>query len=121
MFEQRRVANDARLDDFRQATAQFHRRQRVQYVGIRDYQSRLLERAHQILALWQIHSSLAAHAGIDHRQQRGGYLDERHTAHVGSRGEASHIAHDAASDRHYRAAPFQSTFHEGFVEPGDGG
>jgi hypothetical protein len=60
---------------------------------------RLIEGADHVLAERVVDRGLAAHRGVDLRQQRGRHLDEGHAALVAGRGEAAHVAHHAAAER----------------------
>ena len=51
-----------------------------------------------------VHTGLAADAGIDHRQQRGGDLDKRNAAQHGGGGETGHVTDDAAAEREQGSA-----------------
>ncbi len=104
-FEEGQVADQAILDDLGHACRQLLVRQGVQRGCIGQHQLRLVECAYHVLAERMIDTGLAAHRRIHLCQQRGRYLDERHTAQV-SRGRiAGHIAdHAAAQGDQWRTA-----------------
>ena len=87
-----RVQDQAVLDHLGQTGRHFARRQRVQHVGIDLDRHRLVERADHVLAQRVVDGGLAAHRGIDLRQQRRRHLQEAHAAHVDGGGEAGHVA-----------------------------
>ncbi len=109
------------LDDLRHPGAKLRLIQRRQHRGINDDRLGLLERADQVLALGQIDPGLATHAGIDHREHRGGRLREAHPAHKGRRREARDVPGDPAAQREHHPAPIQAVGEELVVQPTDGG
>ena len=79
-----------------------------------DNEDRLVEGADEVFAKLgrtvrarhgEVHRRFAAHRGVNHRQQRGGALNDRHAAAVAGRGESRRVAHDAAAQRHDRVGP----------------
>ena len=61
-----------------------------------------MERTDQVLALRDVHRSLAAYRRIHHRQQGGGHLHAVDAAHPAGGGEPGHVADDAAAQRDHR-------------------
>src|SRR5207249_9775123 len=79
-------------------------RQRVEAGEVGDDRRGLPERADGVLHAHAVHAGLAADAGVDHREQSGGYLDVADAAQPGRGGHACKVAYGAAADRH-DAAP----------------
>ena len=52
----------------------------------------------EIFALREIDARLAAHGGIDRRQEGGGYLNESHPAKINARREARYVADYSAAE-----------------------
>ena len=74
-------------------------------LGVGDHAAWLMERADQVLAARMIDAGLAADGRIDLREQRGRHLHVVDAALVAGRGEARHVADDAAAERdHGRVA-----------------
>ena len=71
--------------------------------GVADHESRLVERADQVLAAGMVDAGLAADGRIDLREQRGRHLHERDAALVAGRREPGQIAHHPAAEREHRA------------------
>ena len=109
--EEVRVEDDAVLDHFRQAGAQFALGQRVEGVEVRDHATRLVEGADQILAAGVVDRGLAAYGGVHQREQGRRNLDVGDAALVGGRGEAGNISHHPSAERDDRGAAV--------VTPGD--
>ncbi len=86
----------------------FSRRQCAQRAHLGEHGLRLLERAHQILALGQVHAGLAADAGVDHGQQRGGTLNQAYAPHIRCRDKAGDVSDDAAPQGHNGAGAIQA-------------
>ncbi len=59
---------------------------------------RLIERADQIFALRVVDADFAADRAVHLRQQRCRHMHEGDAAQVGGRGEAGHVADDAAAE-----------------------
>ena len=85
-----------------------------------QHQFRLLEGADQVFARRQVHRDLAADAGVDHGQQAGRDLHERHPAQPGRRDEPCHVTDHAAAQRDHRLAARQPGFGEAVVEVAHG-
>ena len=62
----------------------------------------------QILARGGVDRGLPPNRGIDHRDQSGGYLDDRNTTHEGSGEKAGEVTNDAPSERDYDRVPAES-------------
>ncbi len=88
------------LEAFAQPGAEHAGRQRGERVEVREDQRRLPERADDVLlqagGSREVDTGLAADGGIDHRQQGGRALDDRHAALVGGGDEARDVTGDAA-------------------------
>ena len=119
-LEQRLVADDPGLDDLGQAGPELGAGQGAQQIGIDQHQLRLFERAHQVFPRRQIDRHLAADAGIHHRQQAGGDLDERHAAQPRGRDESGQIADNAAAEGDHRLVARELRVGEPGIEAGGG-
>ena len=62
-----------------------------------------MEGADEVLALGQVHTGLAAHARVDHGEQRRRQLHEGDPAQVRGSGEPGEVADHAAAERHDEA------------------
>ena len=79
--------------------------QRIKAVGVAEHERRLVKCPGEIFALREIDTRLAAHGGIDRRQESGGYLNESHPAKISARREARYVAdYSAAEGYEYGAA-----------------
>ena len=87
------------------ACAQLARGQGGKRADIGQHQRGLVERADQVLACARVDRGLAADAGIDLRQQRGGKLDEAAAALEHRGGETGQIADHPAAKGQYVIAP----------------
>ena len=117
-LEQRLVADDPGLDDLGQAGAELGAGQGAQEIRIDQHKLGLFERAHQVLARRQIDRHFAADAGIHHRQQAGGDLDERHAAQPRGRDESRQIADNAAAEGDHRLIARELRVGEAGIETG---
>ena len=90
--------------------------ERLKRRDILDDEARLVERADEVLAFAMIDGRLAADRGVDHSEQRGRHLHERHAAEVGGRDEAGEVAHNAAAEGDDRAAALSSLRDEPVVD-----
>ena len=86
------------LDHFGKPGAQLPVGQRIEGRHVGDHCEGLVEGADHVLAPRVVDRGLAAHRGIDLREQRGRNLHERHAALVDRRGEAGEVAHHAAAE-----------------------
>ena len=75
--EEARVPEGARLHDLGEARGPLARRQRSERLDVDPHQPRLVEGAHQVLALRQVHRDLAADARVHHGEHRRRHLHER--------------------------------------------
>ncbi len=96
--EERRIAQQAVLDDLGVAAAHLARRQAVEHVQVGQHQPRLVEGADQVLAARRIDRGLAADRGVDLGQQGGRDLHEVDAALVDRGREAGEIADHAAAE-----------------------
>ena len=92
----------------------------AQHVGVDQDQLRLLERAHQVLALRQVHRHLASHARIDHREQGGRDLHEGHAPQPCRRHEPRHVTDHSAAQRDDRLVARQLRLGQTVVQVGHG-
>ena len=97
--EERRVDDDAVLDDLGEAGGELARRQRCERAGIREHRDRLMERADHVLAARMVDGRLAADRGVDLREQRRRHLHEIDAALVARGDVARQVADDAAAER----------------------
>ena len=72
----------------------------------------LMECADKIFAGAKIDASLTADRRIDLRKNRGGNLNEIHTAHVEGREQAGNVADDASTEGQDRGFSIGAKFHE---------
>src|SRR5690606_18877583 len=100
--EERLIANQTVLDDFRQARRQLTRRQCRQRGRIDQHQLRLVEGTNHVLAQGMIDTGLAAYRGVNLGQQRCRDLNEVHPALVAGCRESGHVADDAATQSYDR-------------------
>ena len=70
-----------------------------------------MKRPQQVLAGFQIDARLAAHGGVDLRQQRGRNLHHGNAAHEDGSQERAHIAHHAASQSEQYRLPVGAVPH----------
>ena len=96
--EERRVVDDAVLEDLGQAGAVFAAVHGGHQFRVDDHGLGLAEGTDQVLAGGGIHAGLAAHGGIHHGQQGGGHLQEAHAAHPARGHEAREVAGHAAAE-----------------------
>ena len=101
-LEERRARRHPVLDHFVQPGAELAPRQRAEHRRIDDDGVRLVEGADQVLAERMVDADLAADRAVHLRQQRRRHVHERDAAQVGRRGEARHVADDAAAERDER-------------------
>ncbi|MNQ40957.1 hypothetical protein D3C85_546210 [compost metagenome] len=103
--QERLITDQPVLDDFGQPGGQLARRQGIEAGGIDQHHVRLIEGADHVLAQRMVDPGLAAHRGVDLRQQRGRNLDEIDAALVAGGGKAGHVTdHTAAKGDHRGAA-----------------
>ena len=106
--QERLVQNQAVLDDFRHARRELPLRQARERVCIREHRDRLMKRADHVFRLRVVHRRLAAHRGIDLRQQRRGDLHKRDSTLVAGRREAGEVADHAAAQGDQAGVPAES-------------
>ena len=82
-----------------------------------DDGARLIKRADQVLAAGVIDAGLAAHRGIDLRQQRRGHLHEIDAALVAGRRKPGHVADHTAAQRHDAGVAIQAAADERIEDP----
>ncbi len=97
--EESRVADQSVFDHLGETGGQLAVRECVQRCRVGDHAARLVERADHVLAERVIDAGLAAHRGVDLRQQRGRHLDEIHTALIAGGGKSGDIADHTAAQR----------------------
>ena len=93
-----RIGDEPALDHLRQTGGPLARRQRPQEPQIGDHHLRLVKGPDEVLARHQIDARLAAHRGVDHRQQRGRDGGELDSAQIDRGGEPGVIGRRAAAD-----------------------
>ena len=118
--EERAVRDHAVLDDLVQPGAELAAGECVHERRIHRHQSRLMKRANQILALRMIDADFAADRAVDLREQRRWHVDERDAAEICGRGEAGHVADDAAADRNEDGASIGVRPDQRIVDAADG-
>jgi len=96
--EERGVGDDAVLDNFREAAAKLAFGEGFESGGIDENEARGIKRTDEIFAFGKIDAGLAAHGGIDLRDERGGDLNERDAAKTGGGDEAGDVTDDASAD-----------------------
>ncbi len=122
-LQQRRVRQQAMLEELHRSLPELGVRQRAQRADVGEDRAGLPERARQVLALRQVDGRLAAHAGIDHGQQRGGHLVPGHAALEGGGSEAGEVADHASPHGDHRRGPVEALAREAALqlEPAPGG
>ena len=90
------------LDDFGTAAGEGAVVERGERENISEYEGGLVEGADHVFLEFvvdeQVDAGFAAHAGVDHAQERGGALDPGDAAAVGGGDEASDVAYEAATE-----------------------
>ena len=76
----------------------------------------LMERFNRVLFHGMIDTGLSTHAGIHHRQQRCGNLNQRQSPEQRRGDEAGHVGNDAAPQANDRNAPVQSMAQQAVVD-----
>ncbi|MNF88520.1 hypothetical protein D3C84_710170 [compost metagenome] len=98
------VADQAVFDDFSKPGGQLAGRQGIEGGGIDQHHVRLIEGADHVFAQRMIDPGLAAHRGVDLRQQSGWNLDEIDATLVTGGGKTGHVANHAATEGDHRGA-----------------
>ena len=101
------VAHQRVLGDLAEPAAVLAVGQRAQHDRVHEHAARLVERAHEVLALGQVHPGLAADRAVDHREQRGGHVHDVDAAVVHRGREAGGVADDSPADRDHEVAAQQ--------------
>ena len=96
------------LGHLAEATAHFALGQSGQSIEIADYRLGLPERSDEILALWQIHPSLATDRGVDHADKSCCDMHNRGASVPRSCGKAGNIRNHSATNANYNIAAGQS-------------
>ena len=107
-LEQPVVAKGCHLDRLAQARPSLALRQGPRRGGVDDDGCRLVKRADEVLALWQVHCRLAPDRGIDLGHEGRRDVDHRDPTQVGGRQESGCVAEGAAADGHDRFVAFHS-------------
>ena len=94
---QRAVADDAGLDAFHQAGAQFAIGQRAEHIDVGKHREGMMKAADKVLALGKIDAGFAADGRIDLREESRGHLHIADSAHEDGSKKPADIAHDAAA------------------------
>ena len=116
LFQVGAVGNGTVLDDFSQASRQLTRGQGLQRARVSHDQPGLMEGPHHVLAARVVDAGLAAHRGIDLRQQAGGHLHEVDAALEAGGGKAGQVAHHATAQRHDQALAVQPGFQHAVMD-----
>ncbi len=95
---ERAVADDARLDAFHQAGAQFAIGQSAENFDVGKDGDRMMKAADEVLAFGQIDAGFSADRRVDLRQERGGHLYVWNAAHEDRSEKAADVADDAAAE-----------------------
>jgi len=95
--KQRRIAEQAVLDDLRHAGGKLARRQRGQQPGRDEDRPRLVEGAHEVFAGLEINPGFPAHGAVHHREQRRRHLHKIDATLVGRCRKAAEVAHHTAA------------------------
>ena len=69
--------------------------------GVEDDGFGIAEEANLVFQSAVVEARLAAYGGIDHRQQRGGDIDEGQAALEGADGKAAQVGDHAAAEVYY--------------------
>ena len=77
-----------------------------------------MEGADEVFAGGVVDAGFPADAGVDHREERGGDLDERDAAQDGGGDEARHVADDAPSQRQHRRVALDALGQQRVVDRG---
>ena len=118
--EQRRVAQHAVFQHFRQAIPLEFSGQIPDHVGVAEHDFGLVKGPGHVFARPQIHRRLAAHGGIHGGQQGGGYLDEAGAPAVYRRGKARQIPRHAAAQGHHQIGTGQLNLAQPFQRVAEG-
>ena len=118
--EQQRIPDAAVLDDLRESGAQFPIRQCLQRIRVGHHRQWLIEGPDEVLAARMVDAGLAAHGGIDLRQQRGRNLHIAHAALVARGGEAGDVAHHPAAQGKHGGIPVQFRLDQSVEHPAGG-
>jgi hypothetical protein len=119
--EERRVRDDAVLDDFGQAGAALAKRQGAQEAEVVPDQAGLVEAPEEILRVRHVHAGLAADGGVHLREECGGQLHVGHAAPVDRGRESGQVAHDPAAEGEEDGEPHRGASRELGDEPLGGG
>ena len=106
------AAEEVVLGQLTETAAVLARRQGGEDLGVAEHGGRLPEGAHEVLALGQVHTGLAADGGVDLAEQRGGDVHDRHAPVVHGGGEAGGVGDDPAADGHHRIGPVETPLGE---------
>ena len=102
-FEELRVPDRCRLDDFCKSRRPLPHGQTAECRGVDPNQPGLVERADQVLTLRQVDRDLSPDARVDHRKNCRWYLYERHAAQIRGGREAGEIPDHATAECHDRS------------------
>ena len=119
-IEEGGIADDAVLDAFGEAAADFADGEGFEGGDIGDDEARLMEGADEIFAGGVIDADFAADGGVDGGEEGGGDLDEGDSAEEGSGDVSGHIADDPPTECDDGCGTLY-TGGEERVEGGDGG
>ena len=108
-----RVGDEAALDDLAQPRDQVGARQRLQQRQVAEHPGRLVEGADEILAGGGVDAGLAAHGGVDHGQQRGRHVHDRHAPQPAGGDPAAEVGGGATTEGHHGVGAREAGLAEG--------
>jgi hypothetical protein len=100
------------FDHFGKTRTEFSDRQRPERQDIRHDQPWLVERTHQVLSLWKVHTRLPPDAAIHLCQERGWEVHEGDPAKECGGNEAGEIADHPTAEGKDGGAPIQTGAHQ---------
>jgi hypothetical protein len=92
------VGDEGVFDDLRETGAQFSGREGLEKERIGPHGPGLAKETDAVFDPIEIDAQLAAHGGVDLREERGGNLDKIHAALEGTGTKAAHVTDDAAAE-----------------------
>lgn len=100
--QDRRVGDEAALDDLGHPGGQLGRRQAVERGEVGEHPHGRVEGTHEVLAGGGVDAGLAAHRGVDHAEQRGGHRHPAHPAQPARGHEPGQVGDRAAAHADHR-------------------
>jgi hypothetical protein len=117
-LEDARVGDEAALDDLAHAGHQVGARQRPQQRQVAEHPGRLVEGTDEVLARSRVDAGLATHGGVDHRQQRGRHVHDRHAAQPAGGHPATEVGGGATAEGHHGVGAREAGLAEGLPAGG---